>query len=185
MKSRYRAFEESAVYFVTSSIVDRYFEILIETLSFKRKNMDKKLYAYVFMDSHFHLILSAVKISKFMKEFKSFTARRIVDLLKENREMRILEQLRTKKKSHKTDSDYQIWQEGFHPQQILGEEMLIQKIEYIHQNPVRSGFVNQIFKCIKLYQRVRRIEYRSIGIKTNKFLVAKQELGNQKISLLW
>jgi REP element-mobilizing transposase RayT len=77
-----------------------------------------------------------------MKEFKSFTARRIVDLLKENREMSLLEQLKAKKKSHKTDSEYQVWQEGFHPQQILSQEMFAQKIEYIHQNPVRANLVD-------------------------------------------
>lgn len=150
MKSRYKAFEKGAVYFVTSSIVDwipvftsdQYYEILIEAISFRQKNADMKLYAYVFLDSHFHLILSVENISKFMKEFKSFTARQVIDLLKENRKMTILKQLKEGKKSHKTGSEYQVWQEGFHPQQILSEEMLIQKIVYIHQNPVRANAVD-------------------------------------------
>ena len=150
MKSRYKAFEEGAICFVTSSIVDwipvfksdKYYEILIEALSHRQKSGQMKLYAYVLMDNHFHLILSVEKISKFMKEFKSFTARGIIDLLKENREIDKLEQLKAKKKSHKKDSEYQVWQEGFHPQQITSEEMYTQKIEYIHQNPVRSGLVD-------------------------------------------
>jgi hypothetical protein len=45
------------------------------------------------------------------------------------------------KKRHKTESEYQVWQEGFHPQQIKSLKILNQKIEYIHYNPVKSGLV--------------------------------------------
>ena len=38
---------------------------------------------------------------------------------------------------------YQVWQEGSHPQEIYGEKMLIQKIDYIHNNPVRRGYVDE------------------------------------------
>ena len=38
--------------------------------------------------------------------------------------------------------EYQLWQEGFHPQIIQTEEMLLQKLEYIHNNPVRRGYVD-------------------------------------------
>jgi hypothetical protein len=35
-----------------------------------------------------------------------------------------------------------VWQEGFHPQRIDSDAMMQQKIHYIHQNPVRRGFVD-------------------------------------------
>ncbi len=35
------------------------------------------------------------------------------------------------------------WQEGSHPQLIDGEAMLRQKLEYIHQNPVKRGYVDE------------------------------------------
>ncbi|WP_242021812.1 hypothetical protein [Microcoleus sp. FACHB-831] len=54
----------------------------------------------------------------------------------------MLEQLKFYKLRHKTDQDYQVWQEGFHPQAILSEEMFIQKLEYIHNNPVRRGYID-------------------------------------------
>jgi hypothetical protein len=53
----------------------------------------------------------------------------------------LLQQFKFYKRRHKTDSDYQVWQEGFHPTQIISEEMLSQKIEYVHNNPVRIGWV--------------------------------------------
>jgi len=47
------------------------------------------------------------------------------------------------KASYKKNQEYQFWQEGFHPKQIVGDDMLIQKIEYIHNNPVKRGYVEK------------------------------------------
>ena len=53
----------------------------------------------------------------------------------------ILEQLQFYKLAHKTDRTYQLWQEGSHPEQILNETMMREKLEYLHHNPVRRGYV--------------------------------------------
>jgi putative transposase len=55
----------------------------------------------------------------------------------------ILSQLEFHKLKHKTKQDYQLWQEGFHPQAISAEETFIQKLDYIHNNPVRRGYVDE------------------------------------------
>jgi putative transposase len=47
------------------------------------------------------------------------------------------------KRSHKTESRYQVWEEGSHPQLIESEIMMRQKLDYIHQNPVKRGYVDQ------------------------------------------
>ena len=44
---------------------------------------------------------------------------------------------------HKIDQDHQLWQEGSHPQAIADDEMMLQKLEYMHNNPVRRGFVDE------------------------------------------
>jgi len=54
----------------------------------------------------------------------------------------LLQQLRALKLRHKKESTYQVWQEGSHPQQIRDDEMMWQKIEYIHNNPVVRGYVD-------------------------------------------
>ena len=46
------------------------------------------------------------------------------------------------KKRYKENSQFQIWQEGAHPQIIRDDDTLNQKIEYIHNNPVRRGYVD-------------------------------------------
>ncbi len=56
---------------------------------------------------------------------------------------RILKQFAFCKKNHKTDRTYQVWEEGNHPQLIQNNEMLIQKLDYIHQNPVKRGYVDE------------------------------------------
>jgi hypothetical protein len=54
----------------------------------------------------------------------------------------MLRQLEFAKLKHKVDRQFQLWQEGSHPQQIDNDEMMWQKIEYIHYNPVRRGYVD-------------------------------------------
>jgi len=107
------------------------------------QNMNRMVvYAYVIMENHFHLIASSDHLSKEIGDFKSFTARKIIDRLKADRNHRILKWLSEGKRSHKTDRAYQLWQEGSHSQQIQTREMMIQKVEYIHYNPVRRGYVD-------------------------------------------
>ena len=50
--------------------------------------------------------------------------------------------MRWSKEKHKSDRTYQVWQEGSHPEMIGSEEMFLQKLEYIHYNPVRRGYVD-------------------------------------------
>jgi hypothetical protein len=54
----------------------------------------------------------------------------------------LLQELAFCKQRHKVDQEHQLWQEGSHPIQIDTEAMMWQKIEYIHNNPVRRGFVD-------------------------------------------
>ena len=53
----------------------------------------------------------------------------------------LLQELRFFKLAHKTDQTHQLWQEGSHPEQISGDEMMLQKLEYMHNNPLRRGYV--------------------------------------------
>ncbi|WP_228042430.1 MULTISPECIES: hypothetical protein [unclassified Tychonema] len=89
------------------------------------------LQGYVLMEKHLHLIVTSSELSTQIRNFKSFTAPSIIDLLEKNKTTNILEKLEFYKKLHKKDQKYQLWQEGFHPQAILNEEMLLQKLEYL------------------------------------------------------
>ena len=116
---------------------------LLDSLRFVQKEREVVIYAYVIMEHHFHLIASAPELTKTMKEFKSYTARRIIDYLENRNFAKLLDKLHREKLAHKTKCDYQLWQEGSHPEEIYSEAMLLQKIEYIHNNPVRRGYVDE------------------------------------------
>jgi len=87
------------------------------------------------------MIASSVNLSKEIGHFKSYTARVIIDFLKENHYHDMLKELAFLKKEHKRDQTYQVWQEGSHPQMIVDEKMLEQKMNYMHCNPVQKGYV--------------------------------------------
>jgi len=150
MRSRYKITEKEGIYFVTSTIVEwipvfsskEYFEILIETLKYCRANKNLKLYAYVIMENHFHLIVSGPDLSNIMRSLKRHSSRQMIKHLEEQNKKWLLNQLAYYKKRHKIESTYQVWQEGFHPELIFNEKMLVQKIEYIHYNPVKRGYVD-------------------------------------------
>jgi hypothetical protein len=88
------------------------------------------------------LVASSPNISKEIGDFKSFTARRIVDHLETCNVSTLLKWLRFLKAQHKHDREYQVWQEGSHPEQIKDDDMMRQKLEYVHLNPVKRGYVD-------------------------------------------
>ncbi len=148
-RSRYKIKEEHYPYFITLSVVDgiSLFDdpiisgIILESIKFIR---DKgiQVFAFVVMHNHVHLIVEGQELSAHIRKLKSFTARSIIDSLKDRGRKRLLSKLKHLKHDHHKDSEYQVWQEGFHPKQISSTEVMNQKIEYIHYNPVKAGFVD-------------------------------------------
>jgi len=151
-RSRYKIFDgdENHPYFLTATLVNWLplfnapwvVDILLDSLRFLQENGRICLYAFVIMENHLHLIASAVDLSKEMGNFKSFTARQIIDRYRTQGANAILQQLAWHKKPYKTDRQYQLWQEGSHPQRIQGIKMMQQKVAYIHNNPVKRGWVD-------------------------------------------
>jgi putative transposase len=78
-----------------------------------------------------------------IQRFKSFTARKIIDHLKPCKAERLLYLLSHLKAGYKTESEFQLWEEGSHPQMIQSDEMMMQKLDYIHNNPVKRGYVDE------------------------------------------
>lgn len=114
----------------------------MEALDYRRRAGALRVFGYVLLENHFHAILAAADLSAALRDFKSYTARRILDALREAGAARVLRRLAFVKKRHKSESDYQLWQEGSHLQQIIGAAMMRQKLEYIHANPVKRGYVD-------------------------------------------
>lgn len=150
-RSRYRIFESEYPYFLTCTIVGwlpifthpENVEIVLNSWRFLTNNARLTIYGYVIMENHLHFIASSERLTKEVADFKSFTARQIIDQMQSRNLHHILDQLRMLKAAHKTDREFQLWQEGSHPQQIMNEEMMRQKLEYMHLNPVKRGYVDK------------------------------------------
>jgi REP element-mobilizing transposase RayT len=95
------------------------------------------------MENHLDAILRGNDLAAKIRQFKSYSARKIIDLLKKNGHTKWLQRLETVKPELKMDRDFQFWQEGSYPKQIVGDDMMIQKITYIHNNPVKRGYVDR------------------------------------------
>ena len=149
-RSRYRIFETEYPYFMTCTIVGwlpvftrpEAVDIIYDSWRYLQREREFKLFAYVILENHLHLIASAPQLPDVVKRFKSYTARRIVDLLERRAAHVLLHQLRAHKLRHKTESEYQVWQEGSQPKQIQDDDMMWQKLEYTHNNPVARGYVD-------------------------------------------
>ena len=148
-RSRYKIYETHFPYFITSTLLEELplfskpyiAQVLLEQLVVLQEQKGVSLYAYVIMENHFHAVVQGQELSKKLRLMKSYSARQILHVLKQNGHTRWLRKLKTFKRSYKVHRTYQVWEEGMHPQQLTTFGMVCQKIEYIHYNPVKAGFV--------------------------------------------
>jgi REP element-mobilizing transposase RayT len=149
-RTRYKIIDEDAPHFLTCTIVGwtpifsfpGCTQVILDSWRFLQKRKELRIHGYVIMENHLHWIAESANLQETVTRFKSFTARRIIDLLAQWDVTAILSDLRRQKPEFKTDQNVQLWQEGSHPQQIINDKMMIQKLEYIHNNPVRRGYVD-------------------------------------------
>ncbi|MGD7034629.1 REP-associated tyrosine transposase [Methylotuvimicrobium buryatense] len=148
-RSRYKITEPGQSHFLTCTILEwlpvftrpETVQVLLDCWQYQRKEQGLKLYGFVVLENHLHFVAQSERLDKCLNSFKSYTARKIIDYLQENQVERILTRLRFAKRAHKTDRAYQFWQEGAHAELVLNEAMMRQKLDYIHHNPVKRGYV--------------------------------------------
>jgi len=155
MSRKYKFREKSGAYFISFAIVnwidvftrDLYFNCITESLDFCRKNKGMEIYGYCIMTNHIHLIFSSSlnDPSGLMRDFKGFTSRKLLKMIEENAQesrrdwMLWMFERAGKKNSNVTNK--QFWQQNNHPIEIWSLKVFEQKLNYIHQNPVKAGFV--------------------------------------------
>ena len=149
-RSRYRIFDSQPPYFITAAINNwlsiftrpATATIILYYWRFLQLNSDFKLFGYVILENHLHMVAGSSNLGRDIQCFKSYTATEILQCLRDHGATRLLRLFEYFKRPHKTKSVYQVWEEGSHPQLIENEAVLIQKLEYIHQNPVKRGYVD-------------------------------------------
>ncbi|WP_374949144.1 transposase [Mucilaginibacter sp.] len=143
------------LYFVTLTVVNwidvftrRYYnDFLIENLRYCQQHLNLNIYAYVIMTNHLHLVanVSDGSLGNVLGRFKSHTSKRLFEMIannpQESRRDWMVKAFKQAGKYNPLNDDHQFWQNGNYPVSLYSNEIIQQKIDYIHLNPVRAGFV--------------------------------------------
>ena len=133
----------SGIYFLTLTVVRWYYlfdrhsrwQVLLDSLKYCQKHKQLKIYAWVFMLNHIHLLIESPDIIGFLRDFKAFTSNE----LRKN----ILATEPNILKLFETKNNIQIWQSTNMPELVETPKFFEQKFTYIEYNPVRKGYVRQ------------------------------------------
>jgi len=156
MSTSYQIKDQNGLYFLTFQVVDWidiftrkiYKDILIDSFKFSMDNKGFQLFAYVIMSNHVHLIAnsSTGKLSDSIRDLKKFTSRNIVETIHnipESRRSWILKRFKYNASQIKSVKNYQLWTHENHAVQLYSDKFITEKIEYIHNNPVKAGIVEK------------------------------------------
>jgi REP element-mobilizing transposase RayT len=151
----YQIKNQKGLYFLTLQVVGwaaiftrkSYRDIfIIDSFVFCRKSKGLKVYSYVIMSNHVHCIVSAENnLSDTIRDFKKFTSKEILKLVNENtqesRKEWLLMIFKYHAKFNKRVEKFQFWTHENHAVELTSNEMIESRINYIHQNPVRKGYL--------------------------------------------
>ncbi len=158
MGRKYRFSDQEKIYFVTFTVVhwidvftrDVYRDIFYQSISYCQREKGLEVYAYCIMTNHVHLIIGnngATEFSNIIRDLKSYTSRSIRNEIEANeQESRSSWMMWLMKKAglqNKRNKDFQFWFQDNHPIELSTNEMMDQRLEYIHNNPVKAGFVDE------------------------------------------
>ena len=125
-------------------------DALIASKRHCQKNKGLIVFAYCVMSNHLHMIVNTHEpylLKDTIRDLKKFTSRKIVEQIKDDPESRrewllkLFSESAEKTGKHK---NYKFWKEGNHAIEIYSEKFVWTKINYIHNNPIRSGVVESI-----------------------------------------
>ena len=116
--------------------------VLCNAIDEARKSAGFLLFAYVIMIDHLHVLTDKPStVADVLRFLKGITARRVIDYLKEKKYASSLAKLQHGERDH--NYRYSLWQTEKNVLPIFSEGMFIQKVNYIHQNPVRAELVRR------------------------------------------
>lgn len=163
MSRKYKFHNKAGLYFVSFATVywldvftrQVYFNVLADSIHYCRAEKGMELYAYCFMPSHacpelgrrVHFIFrsSNEQPMELLQAFKKHTAKKVIEAIENNpqesRKEWLLWMFERAGKKQGNVSKYQFWQHHNKPIELWSESVVKQKIDYIHNNPVESGFV--------------------------------------------
>jgi len=156
MSTGYQIDDPSATYFLTFTVVDwvdifsrkMYRDIIIDSFKYCRKNKGLQIWGYAIMTNHVHCILRAKNgnLPDLLRDFKRHTASKIIKAIGspyESRKDWMLKRFEFASRKNSRDGFYQFWTHDNHAEVILTNDFFVQKLAYMHLNPVRAGWVEK------------------------------------------
>lgn len=157
MSESYKFHTPEEIYFTTSTVVDwidaftrpEYSLIIVDSLRYCIGNKGLRVHAWCIMSNHIHLVVSAqapALLHDIFRDFKKYTSKKIVQAIQEIPESRrdwMLYRFEYAGKYQQRIDQYKFWQDGNHPILCSDGAMLRQKVDYIHDNPVRRMLVQE------------------------------------------
>jgi len=142
-------------YYLTLTVVDwvdiftrpRYRHIIVESLEHCQNCKGLIVYAWCLMSNHLHLIAEAKEgfnLSDILRDFKKYKS--IVTSIKEYPESRrdwLLDRFEFAGRFDRKIKEYKFWMDGNEAKEIHTTGFMEEKLNYIHQNPVKAEYVDQ------------------------------------------
>jgi REP element-mobilizing transposase RayT len=157
MSRNYKIRDQTKLYFVSFAVVNwidvfvrrEYKEIVVDSLKYCIEHKGLEVYAWCIMSSHVHLIIgsSGQPIEAILRDLKRHTSKTILKTIEEhNQESRkewLLWMFRRAGSRNPNNDTYQFWQQHNHPIELSDNQIMQQKLDYLHQNPVEAGIVEE------------------------------------------
>lgn len=155
--SEYRKTTPDELYFVTLTVAgwvdvfsrEEYKNILIENLKYCQEKFNLEIFAYVIMTNHLHMVARRQdgELTELLGRLKSYTAKKIIEEIEKNpqesRKEWLLNVFEHFAKTNTQYSRYHVWSYTNHPLHLHSAKVIDQKVDYIHQNPVRAGIATK------------------------------------------
>ena len=131
-------------------------QILVEALKHRVDSKQLTIYAFVIMPNHFHIIWrvsNGINRSNFQRDLMKFTARSILNFMRMNNDP-----LLNKLKVNDIDRQYQLWERNPLSIELFTEEVFLQKLNYVHNNPIQPKWSlsnipeNYFYSSAKFYE---------------------------------
>ncbi|MEO6314577.1 MAG: transposase [Chitinophagaceae bacterium] len=119
---------------------DKYKNIIVESLRHLVNAGKIKVFAFVIMDNHLHLIwqmMVGIPPASVQRDFMKYTAQQIKnDLIKHHPGVLPFFKVNSK------DRTYQFWERNALSIELRSDDVFVQKLNYIHNNPIKAGITS-------------------------------------------
>jgi putative transposase len=158
----YKIRNQSAIHFITFAVVEwmdvftrkNYRDIVLDSIRFCQKDRGLLVHSWCIMSNHLHLVLPAKNhdLSKVLGDFKRFTSNQLIQAITENpgesRKAWMLRVIREQGERNSRNESNQFWRQDNHPVELYSPAFVFQKINYIHQHPVKAGIVDHAWEYL-------------------------------------